>query len=110
MNDHFKDCKIGDVVTVTMRGRVTHTSAVGPIVQVSGFLITGCDPSIIAVTIEPRIPSEGDRVIWKGELRGTVKLVHGDVACVLYDDDVLDVSRCEDLELLQNFMENEDDD
>lgn len=86
MTDHFKDCKPGDTVTVTIKGEITASVVTREIWVGKGVFIRD-DPAIISVTVEPRPLEVGDRVRFSklGPV-GTVRAVEDDVAWVKWNN------------------------
>ena len=88
MTDHFKDCKPGDVVTVTLRGHVAFHDKHPGTVWVGEFIFDLDDSAIVSVTVEPRPLAVGDRVIEAGDMKkapGTLVAIGREFGLVIWD-------------------------
>jgi len=92
MTDHFKDCRNGDIVTVTIKG-VFRWHGNMPIVGDHSFIPN--DPKIIDVVVRPKPLVKGDRFTTRepreegsiagSYLQGEILFIAGDQAYVKYD-------------------------
>lgn len=89
MTDHFKDCRPGDFVTVTMRGRFMREMGIVGLEAAPNermWLDMSKHPAIISVTVEPRPLAVGDRVRHKNtKMTGTISAMGKTIAIVEFD-------------------------
>jgi hypothetical protein len=90
MTDHFKDCRPGDVVTVTSAytGKFSDVARHGYDVLVGRLHYKRDDPAIVSVTVEPRPLKVGDRVIEAGDMKkapGTLVAIGREFGLVIWD-------------------------
>lgn len=86
MTDHFRNCKPGDTVTVTLRGKYVPSPVEDVRVWIGNWLGSPNSDSIISVTVEPRALAVGDRVRMGADPdNGRIVALGEKIAIVLWD-------------------------